>query len=89
MPAIHARSSVITTTVDDGLVLLDLDSERYYSFNETAADMWQALQAHPTVEAAANELLAAYDVDEATLRADLDELIADLQSKQLIDVASA
>ena len=65
-------------------VLLDLETERYYTLDDIGARMWYLLHEHEEVEAVVARLLDEYDVDEATLRQDLAELITRLSEAGLV-----
>lgn len=70
---------------DEGVVL-NLNTETYYSLNGVAVRMWQALTSSDTVETAVTTLQAEFEVAEADLRRDVDEFIAQLHGMKLIDV---
>ena len=65
-------------------VLLDLETERYYTLDDIGARMWHLLHEHEEVEAVVERLLDEYDVDETTLRQDLAELITRLSKAGLV-----
>ena len=67
-------------------VLLDLHNEYYYSLDDVGTRMWQLLVEHREVATVVERLLAEYDVDEATLRRDLAQLIAALADAGLVTV---
>lgn len=68
-------TSVVSRSVGDELVLVDLDTERYFSLNATGATIWEQLSTGRSVGDALSELLAKFDVSEETARADVDELV--------------
>ncbi|MEZ5409730.1 MAG: PqqD family protein [Acidimicrobiales bacterium] len=77
-------ASVVSRTVGDELVLVDLDSERYFSLNATGATIWEELAAGRSAVQALNQLTAKFDVTEEIARADLDELVEALVSSGLL-----
>ena len=79
---------VIFETLDDEVVLLNLASERYYSLDDIGTRMWQLLEERGDVEATVPQLLSEFQVDEATLRADLARLIGELKQAGLISVSA-
>ena len=79
--------NVLARTVGDELVLLDLQSELYFGLDQVAAAMWTAICEHGNVQAAHGALVEMFDVDEDTLRADLEELVGQLVDNQLLRVA--
>lgn len=85
LPACVAISpDVLFQELKDEAVLLNLDTERYYSLDDVGTRMWQLLAEHSNVAAVVGQLLGEYDVDEATLRQDLANLIAQLAEEELI-----
>ena len=70
-------------------ILLDLHNEYYYSLDDVGTRMWQLLVEHGDVATVVERLLAEYDVDEATLRRDLAQLIAALADAGLVTVEPA
>jgi hypothetical protein len=67
-------------------VLLNLDTERYYVLDDVGVRMWQVLAERGEVSAAAEQLLAEYEVDRDTLFRDLVRLIAELEEAGLLVV---
>lgn len=53
--------------------------------NPTAAYVFELLKKEQTTDSLTAAMLEKYEVDEVTLRADLEELIAQLRSKNLIE----
>ncbi len=75
--------------LDGEAVLLNLDSEMYFGLDEVGTRMINALTSGQTVEAAFASLLEQYDVDPDTLKSDLEQLIAKLLEKGLIQARSS
>jgi hypothetical protein len=79
-PAEH----VVFQEVEGEMVLLDLQRERYFALDEVGARIWQLLDEHGDVDRVVDSMLAEFDVDEATLRADIDDLIGRLRAAGLV-----
>ena len=75
---VHARR------FDDEAVLLDLSGGAYYALNEVGARIWEALAGGASIEETATEVLAAYDADPATVRADVEAITLDLLARGLL-----
>ena len=78
--------NVLTERLDAEMVLLNLDSERYFALDDVGTQMVQALVECQDVDAAVARLLRHYAVAEATLRNDLTALVHDLEKAGLIEV---
>lgn len=75
---------VLMQELEDEIVLLDLQGGRYFGLDEVGARAWQVLSETGDREQVVTTLLAEYDVDETTVRADVDALIQQLQEANLI-----
>ncbi|MFY9554947.1 MAG: PqqD family protein [Blastocatellia bacterium] len=79
-------SDVLVSEVGGESVFLNLKSERYFGLDEVGTRMWKLLTEHQSIQAAYDAMLAEYDVDEARLRSDLDELVQKLVDHGLVEV---
>lgn len=76
---------VVYSRVSEGGVLLATEEEVYYGLNEAGARAWEGLREAGTVGELCSRLRDAYpDVDPATLRADVEELLEDLVRQGLL-----
>lgn len=84
LPAPHP--DVIFRSLADGAVLFSTTEEVYFGLNEVGSRIWELLPpARETLDELCTELHAQYpDVDEATLRADVEELLGELQEFGLV-----
>ena len=70
--------------LDGEAVILDLASATYFGLNSVGARFWQLLTINSSYSAAIEALKAEYEVDEATLRQDLEALVSALQQAGLV-----
>jgi hypothetical protein len=77
---------VVTRPLEGELVLLNLDTETYFGLDEVGTRMWELLSSSPSIEAAYEQLVAEYDVDEAMLRTDLEALLGQLVDGGLVEL---
>ena len=82
----QTNPDVVFQTLEGEAVLLHLKTEEYYTLDETGTRMWQLLIEHSEKEPVIAQMLAEYEVDEATLRNDLTRLIADCKAAGLLAV---
>lgn len=86
MKHIVAVDNVIVKRVGDEAVILNLDTETYYSLNTTGIRMWEVATTTATLDEAARILSNEYKLPVETIAADLDELIQKLQTARLVEV---
>ena len=81
-PADHDRVSATNDAVacefGNGLALLNLKSNIYYSLNSVGAYIWELIQEPRPVADIRAAVLTRYDVDPARCRADVDGLLKGL-----------
>ncbi len=75
---------VLSRVLDGEAVLLHLGSGMYFGMNEVATRAWELVQKGTTYGALVTQLLEEFEVDEATLRADLGRFVALLVEKKLV-----
>ena len=56
--------SVICTELDDGAVLLDVETKYYYHLNDTSLRIWNGFRGKMNVSQIATSLIQSYEVDE-------------------------
>jgi hypothetical protein len=75
---LRVPENVATRELDGELVLLNFDTESYFGLDEVGARIWAVLSAAATLDAGIQALLAEFEVDEATLRGDVEVLVTQL-----------
>ena len=79
-PAPH----VLVQEIEGEMVLLDAENGEYYVLDEIGTRMWQLLVEHGDMDKIVTTMLDEFEVDETTLRSDVDELLARLTAAGLI-----
>lgn len=74
----------IASAVANETVILHLGNGTYFGLDAIGARLWDALKAGEPPVSVCGDLLAEYEVDHATLEADLRALIAELADNDLI-----
>lgn len=82
---LQPASDVVARRLDDELVLVNLQTNRIYTLNRTGARFWELLADGNDRDAIEAQLHTEFDVDRATLSAEVDELLADLARVGLVD----
>lgn len=77
---------VLVRTFENESVLLNLDSECYHGLDDVGTRMWQALTSSQNLQEAYEKLLADYEVDPSQLRQDLDDFVAKMVQRGLLEV---
>ena len=86
---ITVPNAVLHQQLGEETVLLHLGTENYYGLDEVGSRVWQLLREHRTVDPIVAVLLSEYEVDETTLRSDLEHLLDELADLGLIHVERA
>lgn len=81
---IQLSPSALRRDIDGESVLLDLQSEAYFSLDDVGSEVLRVVQESPDFSRAIEALLAIYDVDEDTLRSDVRALLESLEKEGLI-----
>lgn len=74
----------VARTVGDETVIVDLDTEQYFSLNPTGAVVWGLVSSGNSLDAATDELVRLYDVSRNEAAGDVAELVARLADRGLL-----
>ena len=80
----RAIAEALVATLSDGAVLLNLQTKRYFSLNETGTRIWEMVQQTADEEAIITTLLNEYDVEEPMARSEVRRILDELIEAQLI-----
>ena len=79
------HSHVVYTEFDGReAVLVDLNTKRYYTLNETAMLVWRGLESGKTTAEIAREICDRYDVTEEHASASIERLVTALGAHRLL-----
>lgn len=79
---------LVTTLSTQEMVLLNLQTNAYYSLNETGAHIWQGLSRGLTLSEISRQLTASYTITLAEAEAAVLALLNDLTAEQLVQPLS-
>lgn len=67
--------NVLCHTIDGETVVLNLDNEKYFTFDAVATRFWEVVLEHGCGDAAIEILLKEYEVDRGTLVSDMERWV--------------
>lgn len=85
---IAATSEVVTSSVGDELVLLDLQRGIYYGLNPAGVRIWQLLAGGLSIGETIERLAGEHDAPREELERDVVRIVEELQERQLIVVTT-
>lgn len=80
------NDDVLFSRVADGMSLMDIESGKYFHYDETGAAIWALLDGATPVGALCSALQAEYDVDAATCQEQTTAFLAELAQLGLVRV---
>lgn len=80
------REGLIQAEVDGELVALHVDNGACYGFNVTATRIWSLIETPRPLSQIEEALLGEYDVDRETCRAQLADLLKELEQDGLVEL---
>jgi hypothetical protein len=84
-PDVYRRNpSVISTQLEGGAILLNLDTKHYYNLNETAFRIWQILEEKRSTTDIGRQLAIEYEVDLKTVSTSLNRMMKEFEREGLI-----
>ncbi len=89
MEPLAPNPDVVYETIDDELVLVDLQTNRVYTLNETGARIWELICAGADRRRLEDALRAEFDVSPAQLQEELEELLQSLLDEGLLQSPSS
>jgi hypothetical protein len=76
--------AVVCTELDDGAVLLNLNTKYYFNLNETGLKIWQIMEEFQNPDEIAEKLANEYEVDIEGAKTSVIRLMGDLERESLI-----
>jgi len=81
-----AVEDCLSTTLDGESVILHTGKGKYYGFNQVGTDIWEWIQEPRTVQELSERVVTEYDVSPDRSRSDLEALLNELLTKDLIRI---
>jgi hypothetical protein len=86
---IHRDGDWLAAKVGDELVMMSAAKGNYIGLSAVGARIWELIETPHTVESLCAALVAEYDVDPATCRAEVDAFLATLGQHHAIRIDDA
>ena len=87
MSPVMQNPEVVVTELEDGAVLLNMESRLYYSLNSSALDIWHLLESPAEPADVARRLAAEVDIDEAQAIEAFSAFLQNLENERLVVTA--
>ncbi len=86
---VRLAKDVLMQKVGDDAILLNLNTENYFTLDEVGTRIINALQESDSLKQAVRKLVGIYDVDENKLTSDAIRLVEECEQHGLLQVAEA
>lgn len=86
---VRLAKDVLIQKVGDDAILLNLNTENYFTLDEVGARIVTALEESDSLEQAIRKLVGIYDVDESRLTSDAIRLVEECEQNGLLQVTKA
>ena len=83
---IHRDGDWLAAKVGDELVMMSAAKGNYIGLSSVGARIWELIETPQTAESLYDALIAEYDVDPATCRAEVDAFLATLDQHHAIRI---
>lgn len=79
-------NKALASSIEDELVMFDVNAGQYYGLNNVATAVWNHLETEKTVHELAQTLTGEFDISVEDCQKELLEFLPDLEEKGLIEV---
>jgi hypothetical protein len=76
--------TVVCSELDEGAILLDLNTKYYYNLNETALKIWKSMDASSIISEIAEMIAEEYEVDEGPAEESVRRIMTELYNEGLV-----
>ena len=83
---IERSGEVISSEVENELVMMSLENGKYYGIDSIGGDIWKMIEAPILISEICDRLMKEYNVDESTCKRDVFDFLDQLKEQRLIKV---
>ncbi len=80
------KPDVISSKLEDQLVMMDIDKGKYFSMNPVATRVWELLDKPSSAGGLCNQLLEEFDVGQDQCRKEVQQLLDKMTELDLLEV---
>jgi Coenzyme PQQ synthesis protein D (PqqD) len=84
---ISQNASVLTAEVDGEIVMMSIEQGRYFGLDDIGSDIWRRIDSPCLFGDLIDRLAADYDVDRATVAADVRQLLGQMAEHNVVTLA--
>ncbi|MDZ7817300.1 MAG: lasso peptide biosynthesis PqqD family chaperone [Aliarcobacter sp.] len=84
---IKRNNDLLSSEMDDELVMMNLESNNYYGLNKIGKDIWEILEENQTLESLCNKLIEKYDVSFEECKNDITPFLEKLKESNIIEIS--
>jgi len=84
---INIPETLFLQKVDDETILLDSNTNEYFSINEIGTFIWETLEEKKDLNKVKEEIISNYEVDEKQVENDILNFIQEVANKGLITIS--
>jgi len=83
---VHHCADIISTTLDDEVVVMSVDHGNYYSMDVIGSYIWKLMEKPLQIETLCTQIMNHFNVDRAECEKDLLTFVDELAQEGLIDI---
>lgn len=84
---IKRNDDLLSSEMDDEIVMMNLESNNYYGLNKIGKDIWECLEEELTFNDLCNKLVSKYDVSLEQCKKDVTPFLEKLKESNIIEVS--
>ena len=82
---LQAASQAVFRPLDKGGVVLNVETGDYYELNASGRFLWEQVEAGLSRDSVVDALTQQYGIDRAAAEADVDDFLAELRRRRLLE----
>jgi len=84
---IERNDELLSSDMDDELVMMDLESNNYYGLNKVGKDIWEKIEEPTTLEELCSDLIKKYNVSFDKCKEDITPFLEKLQEMNIVKIS--